>query len=35
VFENRVLKKVFGLEREEVTGGWRKLHKVERHDLYF
>jgi len=35
VFENRVLKKVFGLEREEVTGGWRKLHKVVRHDLYF
>jgi hypothetical protein len=27
VFENRVLKKIFGPELEEVTGDWRKLHK--------
>jgi hypothetical protein len=26
VFENRVLRRIFGPEREEVTGGWRKLH---------
>jgi hypothetical protein len=29
VFENRVLRKIFGLIREEVTGGCRKLHNVE------
>jgi hypothetical protein len=33
VFENRALK-VFGLKRDEVTGGWRKLHKEKLHDLY-
>jgi hypothetical protein len=27
VFENRVLRKIFGPERDEVTGEWRKLHK--------
>jgi hypothetical protein len=27
VFENRVLKRIFGLMRDEVTGGWRKLQK--------
>jgi hypothetical protein len=27
VFENRVLRRIFGPKRDEVTGGWRKLHK--------
>ena len=34
VFENRVLRKVFGPKRDEVTGEWRKLHKDEPNDLY-
>jgi hypothetical protein len=34
VFENRVLRKVFGPKRDEVTGEWRKLHNEELHDLY-
>jgi hypothetical protein len=34
VFENRVLRRIFGLKREEVTGGWRKLHNEELHNLY-
>ena len=34
VFENRVLKRVFGLKRDEVTGEWRKLHKEELNILY-
>jgi len=34
VFENRVLRKVFGPRRDEVTGEWRKLHKEELSDLY-
>jgi len=34
VFENRVLKTIFGLKRGEVTGEWRKLHKEELNDLY-
>jgi hypothetical protein len=34
VFENRVLKKIFGPKRDEVTGEWRKLHNEEVHDLY-
>jgi hypothetical protein len=29
VFENRVLKRVFGPKRDEVTGEWRKLHNEE------
>jgi hypothetical protein len=33
VFENRVLRKVYGHKREEVTGDWRKLHNEELHDL--
>jgi hypothetical protein len=33
VFENRVLR-IFGLKRDEVTGGWRKLHNEELHNLY-
>jgi len=34
VFENRVLRKIFGLKREEVTGEWRKLHDKKLCDLY-
>jgi hypothetical protein len=34
VFENRVLKRIFVPKRDEVTGGWRKLHNEELHDLY-
>ena len=34
VFENRVLRKVYGPKRDEVTGEWRKLHKEELSDLY-
>jgi hypothetical protein len=34
VFENRVLRKIFGSKRDEVTGGWRKLHHKELHNLY-
>ena len=33
-FENRVLRRVFGLKRDEVTGEWRKLHNEELNDLY-
>jgi hypothetical protein len=34
VFENRVLERIFGHKRYEVTGEWRKLHNVELHNLY-
>jgi len=34
VFENRVLKRIFGPERDEVMGEWRKLHNEELNDLY-
>jgi transcription termination factor 2 len=34
VFENRVLRRIFGPERDEVTGEWRKLHNEELNDLY-
>jgi hypothetical protein len=34
VFENRVLRRIFGPKRDEVTGGLRKLHNEEIHDLY-
>jgi len=34
VFENRVLRRIFGLKREEVTGQWRKLHSEELNVLY-
>jgi hypothetical protein len=34
VFENRVLRRIFGPKRDEVTGGWRKLHNEEFHILY-
>jgi hypothetical protein len=33
VFENRVLRRIFGPKRDEVIGGWRKLHNEELHDL--
>jgi hypothetical protein len=35
VFENRVLRRIFGPKRDEVTGEWRKLHNEELHNLYF
>ncbi|KAJ4450748.1 hypothetical protein ANN_02178 [Periplaneta americana] len=35
VFENKVLRKIFGAKRDEVTGEWRKLHNTELHALYF
>ena len=35
VFENRVLRGVFGPKRDEVTGEWRKLHNEEFSDLYY
>jgi transcription termination factor 2 len=34
VFENRVLRRIFGPKRDEVTGDWRKLHNEELHNLY-
>jgi hypothetical protein len=34
MFENRVLRKIFGPKREEVAGGWRRLHNEELHNLY-
>ena len=34
VFENRVLRKIFGTKRDKVIGEWRKLHKEELNDLY-
>jgi hypothetical protein len=34
VFENRVLRRIFGPKRYEVTGEWRKLHSGELHNLY-
>jgi hypothetical protein len=34
VFENKVLRRIFGPKREEVTGGWGKLHNEELRDLY-
>jgi hypothetical protein len=35
VFENRVLRRIFGPKRDDVTGDWRKLHNEELHNLYF
>jgi hypothetical protein len=35
VFENRVLRRIFGLKRDDVIKGWRKLHSEELHNLYF
>jgi PAS domain-containing protein len=34
VFENRVLRRIFGSNRDEVTGEWRTLHNYELRDLY-
>jgi hypothetical protein len=34
VFENRVLRRIFGPTRDEVTGQWRKFHNGELHNLY-
>jgi hypothetical protein len=34
VFENRVLRRIFGSKRDEVTGEWRKLHNEKLHNLY-
>jgi len=34
VFENRVLRRIFGPRRDKVTGEWRKLHNEELNDLY-
>jgi hypothetical protein len=33
MFENRVLRRIFGSKRDEVTGYWRKLHNEELNDL--
>jgi hypothetical protein len=35
VFENKVLRRIFGPKRAEVTEGWRKLYNEERHNLYY
>ena len=35
MFENSVLRRIFGPKRDEVTGEWRKLHNEELSDLYF
>jgi len=35
VFENRVLRRIFGPKRDDVTWEWRKLHNEELNDLYF
>jgi hypothetical protein len=34
VSKNRELRRIFGLKRDEVTGGWKKLHNEELHGLY-
>jgi hypothetical protein len=34
VFENGVLRRIFGFEIEQVTGGWRQFHNEELHDFY-
>jgi hypothetical protein len=34
VFENRVLRGIFGLKRDEVIAGWRELHNEGLHNLY-
>ena len=35
VSQNRVLRRVFGPKKDEVTGEWRKLHNEKLYDLYF
>jgi hypothetical protein len=34
VFENKSVQRIFGLKRDEMIGGWRKLHNEELHNLY-
>jgi hypothetical protein len=34
VFDNRVLRRIFGTKRDEVAGQWRRLHNEELHKLY-
>jgi hypothetical protein len=34
VLENRVLRRLFGRKKEEVAGGWRRLHAEELHNIY-
>ena len=34
VFENKVLRRIYGPRRDEVTGDWRRLHNEELNDLY-
>jgi hypothetical protein len=34
VFENRALRRIFGPKRDEIVGGWSKLHNEELHNLY-
>ena len=34
MFENKVLRKIFGAKRDEITREWRKLHNAELHALY-
>jgi hypothetical protein len=34
VFENRMLRRIFGPKREELAGGWRRLHNEELHKSY-
>ena len=34
LFENKVLRKIFGAKKDEITGEWRKLHNAELHSLY-
>jgi hypothetical protein len=34
VFENRVLRRIYGSKRDKMVGGWRKLHDEEIHNLY-
>ena len=34
VFENKILRKIFGAKRDEITGEWRKLHNAELHAFY-
>jgi hypothetical protein len=35
LFENRVLRRIFGSKRDDVTGEWRKLHNEELHNKYY
>ena len=34
MFENKVLRKIFGAKRDEIIGEWRRLHNAELHALY-